>query len=238
MKRRIKRRVSQDRVDDIGYACRTTMVIEMPATHDQICGYLVLRNPKRYSFHCSGAPERGAEKKRSLCYCGIDRDSWQDIMEGFYKGTLPRRIHEIMQSIEEPGLTGLRLCRDLNDATAVADYANRHSAEAKIIAVWSEFIAAREGTVPASPGDLQPLGMDVVATGEWSLIAAGVFSAESPLTAWADRLNGHGLFDDERDYVEFAAAYRQAAAADEVEPTADHPSLPIDFIHVFGVQPG
>jgi hypothetical protein len=214
-----------------------TIVIEMPVTHDEICGYLVVRNAHRYPFHGPGSPKRRADRRR-LCYCGIDRDAWQDIMEGFYEGILPRRIHEIMRSIEEPDLTGLCLCRDLNDATAVADYVNRHSAEAEIIAVWSESIAARQGTVPVCPGNLQPLGIDVVATGEWSLIAAGVFSAESPLTAWSDRLNAYGLFDDERDCVEFAAAYRQAAVADEVEPTADHPALPIDFIHVFGVQPG
>ena len=209
----------------------------MPVTHDQICGYLAVRNPQRYPFHRPKNSDGCADGRR-LCYCGIDRDAWQDILDGFYEGTLPAQIHEIMQSLEQPDLTGIRLCRDLNDATAAADYANRHSAEVEIVAVWSEFIAAREGTVPASPGDLQPLGIDVVATGEWSLIAAGVFSAESPLGGWADRLNANGLFDNERDCVAFAAAYRQAAAADEVEPTADHPSLPIDCIHVFGVQSG
>jgi hypothetical protein len=209
----------------------------MPVISDEICGYLVVRNPQRYPFRGPEAREGGADQ-RVLCYCGIDRDAWQDIMGGFYEGTLPPRIRKIIQSLEEPDLTGLRLCRDLNDATAVADYANRHSAEVEIAAVYSEFIAVREGTVSASPGDLQPLGIDVVATGEWSLIAAGVLSAESPLTAWADRLNAYGLFDNERDCAEFAAAYRRAAAVDEVEPTADHPSLPIDFVRVFRVQPG
>lgn len=203
----------------------------------EICGYLVVRDSKDYRIEAHDAARRSAGKS-VVCYCGIDRDAWCDVMDELYAGTLPSHLRDVMESIDDVDVTGLCLCRDLDVAREIAAHVNRESARSEVIAVWSDYLASVEGLVTTPMPSLAWLGLDVVATGEWSLIAGGLIDASSPLRDWANRLSAFGLFDEESDCREFAEAYRQAAIEGGVEPTADHPSLPIDFIHVFRVQPG
>jgi hypothetical protein len=66
--------------------------------------------------------------------------------------------------------------------------------------------------------DIEWIGYDYYAAGEWSLIKYGIFSKPEEFPIWVDKLNQHGLFDTDEYLNAYAAAYRMAAERSVVEP--------------------
>jgi hypothetical protein len=187
-----------------------------------------------------GATEdaRYIDATKDPCYLGVDRDSWGPIDERYYESTLPDEIFAAYKALRAQNDDFLRLplTPDIEIAEKLLKYCDSLGESCEIIGVGSSLlIDEKHMSVDSSTvyGRLTPLGLDVYATGEWSLIAAAAWTDE--FADWRKYLNKFGLFSA-RDVAErFGQAYLAAAKKGVVEEIANDPRLPIDILYVCAV---
>jgi hypothetical protein len=155
-------------------------------------------------------------------YAGVDRQRWADVFdEDFYARKSPTQVIRFASSLRARNndFTGIDLCQDEGTAIEMLDYANRTSNNNELIAVRSSSLTASKGTLESGL-PVEWMGFDFVALGDWSLIAAGMFTCPQRYSTWLARANRFGLFDDSSLLAEYVSAYEQAVEAGQSEPIA------------------
>jgi hypothetical protein len=159
---------------------------------------------------------------RGMYYAGVTRHGWADVFdEDFYAERMPPEIARLAIAIKAKNndFTGIDLCQDEQVALDLLAYANRDSVKNELIAVRSPLLDATKGCIE-SDFQVEWLGFDFVALGDWSLISAGMFYFPERYSEWFDRANRIGLFDDPSLLAEYVQAYERDADAGYSEPIA------------------
>ena len=157
-----------------------------------------------------------------IYYAGIDRQRWSDLFdETFYNKKAPAHINSLAIALKAVNndFSGIDLCKDEASALTLPDYSNRQSIRNELLAVRSPSLNATKGTIDTET-PIEWIGFDFFATGEWSLIAGGLFAHPKRYCAWQTRINRFGLFSDTSLLTEYSSAYIEAADANESEPIA------------------
>jgi hypothetical protein len=157
-----------------------------------------------------------------LYYAGMDRQRWVDLFdEDYYAKRTPQEIAPLASALyaTTADFSGLALCQDAQLAWQLLDYCNRGSMNNELIAVRSQSLDGMKGAIETNV-NVEWLGFDVFALGEWSLLKEGVFMYPQHYSAWVPRLNQFGLFDDSSWLEEFVSAYDEAVKAGRSEPLA------------------
>jgi hypothetical protein len=184
----------------------------------QICGYLVVR---------SGSFETDA----GAVYRGVERDPWDLNNSGLATDESGEQERIRKQLAEWNGdISGLDISRSKDVALEFA--AAARTSDWEIIVVRSPELVALKGTIDASD-QIQWLGFDYFAVGEWSLVLHGVLRSPKSFARFVGDLNEYGLFRSADKLSTYVLNYREAGLAGHVEPIA-HASagLPVTAIEV------
>jgi hypothetical protein len=157
-----------------------------------------------------------------IYYTGIDRQRWADVFdEDFYAKSIPEEIAGMARIVraKPSDFTGIDLCQDLTVASRLLAYSNRKATRNELIAVRSPSLKDIKGEVDLGL-NVEWVGFDFLALGEWSLILGGLFTHPEHYSAWTGRLNSFGLFNKASLLAEYSLAYDQAVAAEQSEPLA------------------
>lgn len=180
-------------------------------------GFLVVRLPDYNvlsSMNDQVLPALGTAR-----YSGIDRNAWVDVYDDdFYDKQVPTDIVALVERLDDAVLPGWSLCKSIADAKRLLAYSNRAQHSNELLYVTMGKASAHE------PPELRWLGYDVVAEGEWSLLAAGLFGAPEAFSNWAGLVNAFGLFDTPDPVSAFIREYDLKAHRGLAEPTASEES--------------
>jgi hypothetical protein len=184
-----------------------------------VAGFVVVRRPELNSL-VEGrdlVPRLG-----SIYYSGVDRQRWADVFdEDFYANRVPDEIRTMALALKENtrDFTGLDLCGNVEAASVLLAYSNRHEVSNELIVIRSPGLEEFKGSIEVEC-QVNWIGYDIVAIGEWSLIGQGVFRNPDYFSAWLPRINPFGLFNDATLLVEYVSAYEKGVADGQAEPTA------------------
>ena len=182
---------------------------------ERICGYIVLRKPEYATTKFHNYDMRVGQKT----YRGIDRLRWEDIELAYHDNDLQPSLLPHWEELRryDKDTSGLKLLKSYEQAREVFEFSRETS---EIIAVWSPELAELKGTMN-SEVQLEYLGLDCIALGEWSILLAGVY-AKPDRFHWAiERLNDNGLLTSEDDCNAIFRQYVDLSSTDIVEPLAD-----------------
>jgi hypothetical protein len=201
-----------------------------------ICGLQVVRKPgQAVDSLRRGAYASDPPVIRGVTYGGIDRLPWFELDDAYFTGTLPARMEEIWRDVHTTrDHTGLDLCRDLAVSFEVLRWSGLDRNE--LIALRGRQLTDIKGVFALPPSHVQWRGFDVVALGEFSLLAAGVFRAPNHFSRWTAQISAHGLFSTAEQLSQYVDDYNEAAAKGIVESLSDE-SYKVDFIEIGGVTP-
>lgn len=158
----------------------------------------------------------------NIFYCGIDRQPWADVLDlDYFAKRTPQTIVQLAKEINNKNddVTGIEVCQDIAVAHELLSYSNRHMNNNELVAVRATALNDFKGTMDTMLR-VEWIGFDFVALGEWSLIANGMFMYPEDYSAWFERINRFGLFDDAALLRDYALAYEEAVKADRSEPLA------------------
>jgi hypothetical protein len=206
-------------------------------TNDCINGFLVVRKPTLcYDEKVPRAYSTHARKIGEIYYSGVDRMPWYDVEEDYYINNLPQDILNIYLAVKRANrdFTGLNLCFDIQDALRLLRYSNRNEPRDEIIAVYSESLINDKGSF-ISIAEIQWIGFDVFAFGEWSLLSEGMFLKPEKFPDFRSAIGPEGLFADWNSVAPYMEAYLSLSRAEIVEPLAD-PPLAIDGLRIGRVR--
>lgn len=175
-------------------------------------------------------------KEPGATYQGPDRSPWDQIDEGFYEGTLPKRIRAAYDSLRSDQSRGFwwPTCTDLGTAMMFADYLRQGGKPAEVIAIYSPYLARSQGREGWHEPRARLLGFDVVAVGEWSLLKA-LLDGQDPQCTKA--VNAAGLLPDKSYVPTVEARYRELSQSNVVEPIAATDSaIPVEAVTVYGLR--
>lgn len=161
-------------------------------------------------------------------YQGVDREPWGQIVPAFYAQTLPAQPHAAFEKMSSERVMWWPSCSSREEAR---DFLRlTHGCE--LIAVRSPYVRDVVGREYWAEEELEWLGVDVIAVGEWSLLRvlhdAGIA---------VEGLNDAALLEHGDSIELLTARYRDLAAEGRVEPIADSTAgLPVEAVHVFRAQ--
>jgi hypothetical protein len=191
---------------------------------DQVSGFMVVRLPEFNMDSGAGRPSyRKLPCLGEVCYAGVERLPWYDIVNLDYKGMLPAEVKAKHDRIwdENHGYLGLTICQDLSVTYELLEHSNQMKTENELIAVRSKRLIEITGAIEMDSSKLKWLGYDVVALAEWSLLAEGLFIKPHVFPGWETHLNEFGLFHIREKALEYGEAYLQASHREEVEPLGE-----------------
>jgi len=178
-------------------------------------GFLVVRLPQ-FNFDAQGRGAFRSEppKLGKIYYGGVFRMPWFDLDEDYYGGKLPTALASTRQKIKELNrdFSGIDVCDNYEDAGAILEYSNRQSSRNEIIVVRSEKIKEIKGNTLYVDGEIEWLGVDLVALGAWSLLENGLFPSPSYFSRWTRNLNSNGLLIESTDFGGVVQDYLVAAS--------------------------
>jgi len=184
-----------------------------------IVGFIVVRCPE-FNYLIKGRDS--VPRIGDLYYSGIDRQRWVDVFdEDYYANRVPENVRALAAALihNRRDFTGVDVCQETEVASKLLEYSNRNRKTNELIAVRSDALAELKGVIQVDCA-VNWIGYDILATGEWSLIAEGVFRNPKYYSPWVPMLNRFGLLDDYALLPKYVADYESAMAAGQSEPTA------------------
>jgi hypothetical protein len=182
-------------------------------------GFVVVRRPE-FNYLVPGrevVPRIG-----DVYYRGVDRQRWIDVFdEDFYSNRTPEDVRMLGTTLRNSNrdFTGIDLCRDEEAASKLLAYSNRSAPSNELIVVRCPELENVNGASKINC-TVDWMGYDVVAIGEWSLIAEGVFRNPEYFSKWLPRINPFGLLTDPAAIAEYISTYESAIATGQAEPVA------------------
>jgi len=180
----------------------------------EMCGTMVVRKPE-FAFTETFRINRTLGSKE---YRGVDRLAWRDLDNLFYRNLLSKELVSKREELVRLNndISGINLTFDIPFIEAVVALNPR---ESEAIGIWSKELSMMKG---GKNLEIQYclLGIDCVAIGEWSLIAAGIFCEPSEFSEFVPQLNENGLFDTQDRCLDLIAKYDQLSESEIVEPLA------------------
>jgi len=179
---------------------------------DRICGYIVVRKPA-YAQNDLLKPNLQIGEK---VYQGVDRLRWEDLDFAYYDRSLPSSLLPIWQELDQDAadLSGLKLLKDYQRAKEVLRFSGERS---EIIAIWSRELEQIKGALRCDV-ELNYLGVDCFAMGEWSILSSGVYARPEYFPGTIAQLNQNGLLTSDIECNEVFSRYVGLAASEIVEP--------------------
>ena len=184
-----------------------------------IHGFLVVRLP---IFNFLVSERDKFPRLGEIEYHGVDRHPWNDIFDdAYYDGKLEGELKNSIDLLRKRQLTSMSIdiCRDEREAKYFLEYSNRTNKINELIAIRIHGNCNYNSHIYTSL-DVEWIGFDFFSTGEWSLIANGLFLYSKYYGHWTSVVNKYGLFDDENLLPEFADFYDGAAREGFSEPVA------------------
>lgn len=174
------------------------------------------------------APKIGAR------YRGIDRQPWELVDLHYCTKVLPPEVlyeYSRMQSLTTRGLWW-PVCSSAEVAERLLAYSEEEGRPSEVVAVWSPYLDTIHGSSTLDGEQVVPIGVDVVAVGEWSLL--GALEDCDAIEGVRALLNSYGLLSDAANVGVVEDAYRALVKEGVVEPIADAASgLPVEGVAVF-----
>jgi hypothetical protein len=184
-----------------------------------VAGIMAVRLPHLNSLR---GVQPHAPQIDGLSYAGLDRLQWIDVFdEDFYSGNAPAEVRKLAIALKNTNedLISVTLCRDAAVASLLLKYSNRRQHFNELIVVRSPELEAIKGAIDID-ASVEWLGYDVMALGDFSLIAGGIFVDPQCYARWALKINCFGLFADSGCVEDYIAAYDEAVAKGVSEPLA------------------
>lgn len=200
----------------------------------EICGYLVLRKPDQ-NFDETKPAYFGAKAPciDKICYGGIDRMAWFDLIDGHHAGTLAPNMEKLWRNVEDDNrdFSDISLLKDYSDANAILRYSNRHQQRNELAAVFSQKLAGAKGII-LSNVNIEWLGLDIHCPGYGSPLLQGFFARPGAFAGFATHINENGLFDMDSEMVsDYFQEYIRMTPLVNLEPMG-HMAEHIDVISV------
>lgn len=182
---------------------------------EKICGFIVVRKSE-YSTNELLKPNLIVREK---IYQGVDRLRWEDMDVAYYEKRLPLSLLPIWQELNlgAADFSGLKLLKEYQKAKEVACFSGKQS---EIIAIWSPELDEMKGSFHCDV-ELNYLGIDCFALGEWSALLSGVYACPEYFTQTVAQLNQHGLLTSEAECDALFDRYLDLATSEIVEPLGE-----------------
>lgn len=148
-------------------------------------------------------------------YEGFQRERLYDLIEDYSNKKLPLEIHLLVDGIINSHVVLEPFFENLHDAKKILNHCRGINDFNEIIAV--EIIADKGEKITIDENFLEWLGYDIITYMNNSLLFLGLFSHPNYFKVWIDKVNNHGLFNDDSEIKNYIEDYLNLASKDIVE---------------------
>lgn len=184
------------------------------------------------------APYRFDNMRRELGgvhYGGCLRLPWAHLAYARHRGNLPASLRDAYTEIQNcPNVTGLPLCFEEGLAKELLAWCNSQVPSYELLAIRCAAIERWFGRDCVLDQPVRWLGFDVLAVGEWSMVADGLFTRPDYFAELLPHLNVDGLVATEAAARRLLELYLQG----EVEGVVEESTATVPGMEPFIVEVG
>lgn len=169
---------------------------------------------------------------------GISSDWIERVGDAYYAESLPKELRVAYESIGSEDHFWTPTFCDERTLRLVVDWFTSMSPalSIEVIACYSPYLHKCVGRKPWVDRRAEPLGIDVVSIGEWSLLRELQVMLGSRCQFLAENTNAEGLLLDSSKVAELVDLYRSLSIENKVEPIGDEdPRVPVEAVEVYSL---